>query len=64
MEGWRLEQVVGYLGTTKLTMNLDEFAALAKAPPADLIARVRLPGRSAGGSHASRATCYPDTYRV
>ncbi|MEX0626120.1 MAG: endolytic transglycosylase MltG, partial [Chloroflexota bacterium] len=39
VEGWRLEQVVGYLGTTKLTMNLEEFAALAKAPPADLVAQ-------------------------
>ena len=63
VEGWRLEQVVGYLGTTKLTMNLDEFAALAKAPPADLIAEfdflADLPaGRSLEGY------LYPDTYRV
>lgn len=63
VEGWRLEQVVGYLGTTKLTMNLDEFAALAKAPPADLIAMfdflADLPeGRSLEGY------LYPDTYRV
>jgi len=63
IEGWRLEQVVGYLGTTKLTMNLDEFAALAKNPPADLIAKydflADLPqGRSLEGY------LYPDTYRV
>jgi UPF0755 protein len=62
-EGWRLEQVVGYLGTTKLTMNLDEFAALAKTPPADLIAQfdflADLPaGRSLEGY------LYPDTYRI
>ncbi len=63
VEGWRLEQVVGYLGTTKLTMNLEEFATLAKAPPADLIAQfdflVALPaGRSLEGY------LYPDTYRI
>jgi UPF0755 protein len=63
IEGWRLEQVVGYLGTTKLTMNLDEFVALAKNPPADLIAKydflADLPkGRSLEGY------LYPDTYRV
>ena len=63
IEGWRLEQVVGYLGTTKLTMNLDEFAALAKDPPSDLIAEydflAGLPeGRSLEGY------LYPDTYRV
>ncbi len=63
IEGWRLEQVVGYLGTTKLTMNLDEFAELAKRPPADLIEEfdflAGLPeGRSLEGY------LYPDTYRV
>jgi UPF0755 protein len=63
VEGWRLEQVVGYLGTTKLTMNLEEFAALAKNPPADLIGEydflADLPkGRSLEGY------LYPDTYRV
>jgi UPF0755 protein len=62
-EGWRLEQVVGYLGTTKLTMNLSEFATLAKAPPPDLIAEFAfladLPkGRSLEGY------LYPDTYRI
>ncbi len=63
IEGWRLEQIVGYLGTTKLTMNLDEFAALARTPPADIIAQydflADLPvGRSLEGY------LYPDTYRV
>ena len=33
-EGWRLEEVVGYLGTTKLTMNLEEFTELAPAAAA------------------------------
>jgi UPF0755 protein len=37
LEGWRLEEIVGYLGTTKLTMNLEEFASLATDPPPDLI---------------------------
>lgn len=63
IEGWRLEETVGYLGTTKLTMNLDEFASLAKDPPSDLIAEfdflAALPeGRSLEGY------LYPDTYRV
>lgn len=63
IEGWRLEQVVGYLGTTRLTMNLDEFADLAKNPPSDLIAEfdflADLPeGRSLEGY------LYPDTYRI
>jgi peptidoglycan lytic transglycosylase G len=63
IEGWRLEQVVGYLGTTKLTMNLDEFVSLVKDPPSDLIGEydflAGLPkGRSLEGY------LYPDTYRV
>jgi peptidoglycan lytic transglycosylase G len=63
IEGWRLEQMVAYLGTTKLTMNLEEFAALATSPPADLIAQYDFladlpPGRSLEGY------LYPDTYRV
>jgi UPF0755 protein len=62
-EGWRLEQIVGYLGTTKLTMNLDEFEKLVTDPPADLLAKYpffkNLPvGRSLEGY------LYPDTYRV
>ena len=63
IEGWRLEQMVGYLGTTKLTMNLDEFAALARTPPADLIAKYDfLAGLPAG--HSLEGYLYPDTYRV
>jgi len=63
IEGWRLEQMVGYLGTTRLTMNLERFAEIAKAPPTDLIAQydflADLPvGRSLEGY------LYPDTYRV
>jgi UPF0755 protein len=62
-EGWRLEQIVGYLSTTKLTMNLDEFTKLIKDPPADLLAKypifANLPvGRTLEGY------LFPDTYRV
>jgi len=62
-EGWRLEQVVGYLATTKLTMNIDEFVKLVKDPPADLLAKYdffkNLPvGRTLEGYLA------PDTYRL
>ncbi len=62
-EGWRLEQVVGYLATTKSTMNIDEFAKLVKDPPADLLAKFDffkdLPlGRTLEGY------IYPDTYQL
>jgi UPF0755 protein len=62
-EGWRLEEIVGYLGTTKLTMNLEEFASLVTDPPPDLIREydflADLPrGRSLEGYLA------PNTYRV
>jgi len=62
-EGWRLEEIVGYLGSTRLTMDLADFAATVEAPPADLVARydylADLPqGRSLEGY------LYPDTYRV
>jgi UPF0755 protein len=62
-EGWRLEEIVGYLGTTNLTMNLEQFAELAKTPPIDLLRNydflADLPvGRSLEGY------LYPDTYRL
>ncbi len=62
-EGWRLEQVVAYLATTRSTMNIDEFARLVKDPPADLLAKydffANLPvGRSLEGY------LYPDTYKL
>ena len=62
-EGWRLEEVVGYLATTPLTMDLDQFAALVQNPPADLVGQydflADLPvGRTLEGY------LYPDTYRV
>jgi UPF0755 protein len=62
-EGWRLEEVVGYLGTTKLTMDLDEFAELAQQPPPDLIADhdflADLPAE-----RTLEGYLYPDTYRI
>ncbi|HEX2142543.1 MAG TPA: endolytic transglycosylase MltG, partial [Candidatus Limnocylindria bacterium] len=62
-EGWRLEEVVGYLATTPLTMNLDEFLTLVETPPADLLNQydffADLPaGRTLEGY------LYPDTYRL
>jgi UPF0755 protein len=62
-EGWRLEQIVGYLSQTKLTMNLHEFVTLAKDPPADLLAKydffANLPA-----SRSLEGYLFPDTYRV
>ena len=62
-EGWRLEEVVGYLRTTKLTMNMKDFVSLIENPPADLVRKydflADLPkGRSLEGY------LYPDTYRL
>jgi UPF0755 protein len=37
VEGLRLEQVVAAFGQSEMTMNLEEFAALLQAPPADLL---------------------------
>jgi UPF0755 protein len=62
-EGWRLEEVVGYLRTTRLTMNVDDFTTLITDPPADVIRDydflADLPkGRTLEGY------LYPDTYRM
>lgn len=63
LEGWRLEQIVAYLSTTRLTLNVDQFADLALHPPATLMAGYDFlaalpPGRSLEGY------LFPDTYRV
>ncbi|MGH2463406.1 MAG: endolytic transglycosylase MltG [Candidatus Limnocylindria bacterium] len=63
LEGLRLEEVVAYLGTTDLTMDLDQFRELVTLPPPDLLAAypflAELPvGRTLEGY------LYPDTYRV
>jgi peptidoglycan lytic transglycosylase G len=62
-EGWRLEEIVGYLGSSNLTMNLEQFASLATDPPPDVIRDhpflADLPaGRTLEGYLA------PNTYRV
>ena len=62
-EGLRLEEIVAYLATTKLTMNLDELADIARHPPSDMLASYDFlaalpPGRTLEGY------LYPDTYRV
>src|SRR5437588_853207 len=62
-EGWRLEQIVSYLSTTNLTMNLDDFVGLVRDPPADLLAKydffANLPT-----SRSLEGYLFPDTYRV
>jgi UPF0755 protein len=62
-EGWRLEEVVGYLGSTPLTLNLEEFASLVKSPPVDLVSQYPF----LADLHQNRSLegyLYPDTYRV
>jgi UPF0755 protein len=62
-EGWRLEEVVGYLGSTPLTLNLEEFASLVKSPPVDLVSQYPF----LADLHRNRSLegyLYPDTYRV
>jgi UPF0755 protein len=63
LEGLRLEELVASLGTTDLTMNLEEFRALVFTPPPDLISAYPFlaelpPGRTLEGY------LYPDTYRL
>jgi UPF0755 protein len=62
-EGWRLEEVVGYIGSTSLTVNLEEFAALVQAPPADLVAQYAFLG-DLPVERTLEGYLYPDTYRV
>ena len=62
-EGWRLEEIVGYLGTTKLTMNLEEFAALAQDPPPDLLNKYDFLADLPAG-RTLEGYLYPDTYRL
>ncbi|HEY7738125.1 MAG TPA: endolytic transglycosylase MltG [Candidatus Limnocylindria bacterium] len=63
LEGMRVEELVAFLGTTDLTMDLDEFRGLVFAPPPDVLAAypflTELPaGRTLEGY------LYPDTYRL
>jgi peptidoglycan lytic transglycosylase G len=62
-EGWRLEEVVGYIGSTPLTLSLSAFADLVENPPADLLNQypflIDLPV-----DRTLEGYLYPDTYRV
>jgi UPF0755 protein len=62
-EGWRLEEVVGYLGSTTLTMNLEEFRTMAQDPPADLIRTYDFLADLPAG-RTLEGYLYPDTYRL
>ncbi|HET7520032.1 MAG TPA: endolytic transglycosylase MltG [Candidatus Limnocylindria bacterium] len=62
-EGWRLEEVVGYLGTTKLTMNLEDFASLVQDPPDDLVREYDFLADLRRG-RTLEGYLYPDTYRL
>jgi UPF0755 protein len=62
-EGWRLEEVVGYLGSTRLTMNLEEFAALVETPPADLLNQYDFLADLPAG-RTLEGYLYPDSYRL
>ncbi len=62
-EGWRLEEVVGYLGSTPLTLNLEEFAALVQSPPADLVNQYPFLA-DLNRNRTLEGYLYPDTYRV
>jgi UPF0755 protein len=62
-EGWRLEEVVGYIGSTPLTVNLEEFAALVQSPPADLLNQYAFLA-DLPVERTLEGYLYPDTYRV
>jgi len=62
-EGWRLEEVVGYLGSTTLTLNLEEFATLVQRPPADLLNQYAFLA-DLPRDRTLEGYLYPDTYRV
>lgn len=63
LEGWRLEEVVAHLGTTDLTMNLDEFRQIVTLPPPDLLAAYPFLAELPAG-RTLEGYLYPDTYRV
>lgn len=63
LEGMRLEQLVAYLGTTDLTMDLDEFRTLVVTPPADLISAYSFLAELPAGRNLE-GYLYPDTYRL
>lgn len=62
IEGLRLEEVVAFLGTTNLTMNLDEFRQLVFTPPPDLITAYPFLAELPAG-RTLEGYLYPDTYQ-
>lgn len=63
LEGLRLEETVAYLGTTELTMDLDEFRTLVTTPPADLLSAYPFLAELPAG-RTLEGYLYPDTYRL
>jgi UPF0755 protein len=62
-EGWRLEEIVAYLATTRLTMSIDEFAAIVTGPPPELLNRYDF-FRDLPQNRTLEGYLYPDTYNV
>ena len=68
LEGLRLEEVVAAFAASEMTTNMEEFAAILQAPPADLLNEfdflADLPaGPLAGGLHPARDPRVPDQRR-
>lgn len=63
LEGMRLEELIAYLGTTDLTMNLDEFRALVVTPPPEVISTYPFLAELPAGRNLE-GYLYPDTYRL
>ena len=62
-EAWRLEEIAAYLATTEMTLNIDQFVALVRNPPAELIANYDFL-RDLPAGRSLEGYLYPDTYRV
>ena len=61
--GLRLEELIAYLGTTELTMDLDEFRTLVVTPPPDVISAYPFLAELPAGRNLE-GYLYPDTYRL
>ena len=62
IEGLRLEELVAFIGTTNLTMNLDEFRQLVFTPPPDLLSAYPFLAELPAG-RTLEGYLYPDTYQ-
>ena len=58
-----LEELIAYLGTTELTMDLDEFRTLVVTPPPDVISAYPFLAELPAGRNLE-GYLYPDTYRL